>query len=388
MVTRRTMFSMGLALPAVLAACHKPPPPPPPVPTVVVAPIQTRSVPLIKEYLATIDGATTAQIEPQVSGYIREVNYTEGSIVQKDQLLFTIDPRPFTAALEKARGDHASALAQLDKSKADVARYTPLVAQHALSREQLDNAKAAVLAAEGNVVSTAGQLHTAKLNLDWTQVRSPITGLAGLAQTRVGTLVTSSQVLTVVSTVDPIRGSFHVSQQEYLQYADVLNRPTAPEYARRRYFELILSNGQPYPEHAREVVVNRQIDISTGTLTVEAFFPNPKRILRPGLTGKVRVHVGTNQPTPVVPERAVTELQGQSQVSVIDGEGRVQTRKIKLGTQMEHEFAVDSGLKPGELVIVEGQQNALPGTKVNARTAPPQRSAPLTSAEAAHDLGP
>ncbi|HEX4456633.1 MAG TPA: efflux RND transporter periplasmic adaptor subunit [Polyangia bacterium] len=379
MATRRTIVAIGFTL---LASCRKPPPPPPPAATVVADVVTTRSVPLVKEYLATIDGATTAQIEPQVAGYILAVNYTEGTIVPKGQLLFTIDPRPLAAALEKARGDHASALAQLDKSKADVARYTPLVAQHALSREQLDDAKAAVLQAEGNVVSTAGQLHTAKLNLDWTQVRSPIAGLVGLAQTRVGTLVTANQVLTVVSSVDPIRASFHVSQQEYLKYADVLNRPTAPEYARLRYFELILGNGQPYPERAREVVVNREIDVSTGTLTVEAFFPNPKRILRPGLTGQVRVHVGTDVPTPVVPERAVTELQGQSQVSIIDSDGRVQTRKVKLGGQLEHTFVVESGLVAGERVITEGQQNVMPGAKVNARSAAaPKPSSPLSSAE-------
>jgi RND family efflux transporter MFP subunit len=383
-----TRMAMAVVVAALLGACgRKPPPAPPPAAMVVADPVETRNVPVIKEFLATVEGATTAQIQPQVSGYIREVNYTEGSVVQKDQLLFTLDSRPFVAAMEKARGDHDSAVAQLGKSTADVARYTPLVAQHALSKEQLDDARAAMLQAQGNVEATAGQLHTARLNLEWAQVRSPIAGLAGLAQTRVGTLVTPSQVLTVVSSVDPIRASFHVSQQEYLKYADVMNRPTAPEYARLRYFELILADGRPYAEHARDVVVNREIDATTGTLQIQALFPNPNRILRPGLSGKVRVHVGTNQATPVVPERAVTELQGQYQVAIIDGEERVQMRRVQLGQQIEHTFVVESGLAPGERVIIEGLQNVMPGAKVNARRSPAPSRPLATSADPPRDQG-
>jgi membrane fusion protein (multidrug efflux system) len=349
-----------------LASCKKkPPPPPPPVPTVKVAEVQTRSVPLTAEFLATLEGFTTAQIQPQVTGYIREVNYREGSQVEKGQLLFTLDQRPFTAALEKAKGDYANAVAQLDKAKADVRRYTPLVSLKAISREQLENARAAVLAGEGNVKSTKGALDVANINLEWTEVRAPISGLVGLAQTRIGTLVSPNQVLTTVSSLDAMRASFNVSQQTYLQYADAFNRPDAPEHAAQRYFELILVNGRVYPLRARQVIVNRQIDPSTGTLQIQALFPNPDHVLRPGLFGKVRVHAGTNQDTPLVPERAVTELQGQYQVAVIGPEQRVELRTIKVGTQTDHAYVIESGLRPGERVIVEGQQNILPGAKVN-----------------------
>jgi membrane fusion protein (multidrug efflux system) len=327
--------------------------------------IVSQSVPLNREFLATLDGVTTAQIQPQVTGYIREVNYREGAFVEKGQLLFTLDRRPFVAAVKKARGDYAAAVAQRDKARADVRRYTPLVAQHAISREQLEDARANLLAGEGNVQATKGALENAKINLEWTEVRSPIYGLSGLAQTRIGTLVNPSQVLTTVSALDPMRASFNISQQEYLQYADALNRPDAPEYAKQRYFELILVDGRIYPLRAHQIIVNRQIDPTTGTLQVQALFPNPDNILRPGLFGSVRVHAGTNRQTPLVPERAVTELQGQYQVAVVDPQERVQLRTIKVGESTNHAYVVESGLAAGERVIVEGQQNILPGAKVN-----------------------
>jgi membrane fusion protein (multidrug efflux system) len=351
----------------VVAGCKRPPAPPPPAPTVGAVMVRSRNVPLVKEWLATLEGSTTAEIRPQVSGYIRQVDYKEGSIVEAGQLLFTLDRRPFVAAVKKARGDYQSAVAELDKAKADVARYTPLVADHAISREQLENARAAVLANQANVQATLGGLETAQINLGWARVRSPILGLAGIAQARVGTLVNGEQVLTVVSTLDPMRASFAVSQQEYLEYSEAMNNPAAPEYANQRYFELILIDGRVYPQRARDLVVNRQIDPTTGTLQVQAFFPNPAGMLRPGLFGKVRVHAGSDRAVPVVPEQAVSQLQGRYQVAVVDDQQRVHVRQIEVGPQMEHEYPVESGLRPGERVIVEGLQNAVPGAKVNVR---------------------
>jgi membrane fusion protein (multidrug efflux system) len=371
-VGKAAKLGAALWLAGAIAACKKAPPPPaPPMPTVRVAEVESRRVPMTPEFLATLEGFTTAQIQPQVTGYIHEVNYREGSIVDEDELLFTLDKRPFIAALEKARGDYANAVAQRNKAKADVRRYRPLVAEKAISREQLEDAHAAVLAGEGNVQATRGALETAEINLEWTEVRSPIAGLAGLAQTRIGTLVNPTQVLTTVSALDPMRASFNISQHIYLRYADAFNRPDAPEYARLRYFELILVNGRVYPVRARQVIVNRQIDPTTGTLQIQALFPNPDGMLRPGLFGTVRVHVGTEIPTPVVPERAVTELQGQYQVAVVDQEQRVQLRAIKVGNVTDHGYVVESGLRAGERVIVEGQQNILPGAKVNIAAATP-----------------
>jgi membrane fusion protein (multidrug efflux system) len=359
--------SLAVALALAIGACKKrPAPAAPPTPTVRVVMVQARNVPLIRQWLATLDGSTTAQIQPQVTGYIVAVNYREGSTVEKGQLLFTLDKRPFIAAVEKARGDYEQAIAALEKSKADVARYTPLVAEHAISREQLDNARAAVRGGVATVKATKAALETAKINLAWTDVRSPIRGLAGLAQTRVGTLVSPNQVLTIVSTLDPMRASFSISQQAYLQYADAINRLNAPEYAQRRYFELILVDGSIYRHRATQVVVNRQIDPLTGTLQIQAFFPNPEGLLRPGLFGRVRLHAGTSTESTVVPERAVTELQGQYQVAIVDEQQGVQVRQVKVGQVFDHEYVVESGLRPGERVIIEGLVNVLPGTKVKA----------------------
>jgi RND family efflux transporter MFP subunit len=361
----RLLWAVSLAV--GFGACKKrAAPPTPPPPTVKVVVVQARKVPLVKQWLATLDGSTTAQIQPQVTGYVVAVNYREGSTVVEGQLLFTLDKRPFVAAVDKARGDYEQALAALQKSRADVARYAPLVAEHAISKEQLDNAHAAVRGGEANVKATKAALETAKINLAWTEVRSPIRGLAGLAQTRVGTLVSPNQVLTVVSTLDPMRASFSISQQGYLQYAEAINRMNAPEYAQRRYFELILIDGSIYRHRANQVVVNRQIEPLTGTLQIQAFFPNPEGLLRPGLFGRVRLHVGISTESPVVPERAVTELQGQYQVAVVDEQQGVQVRQVKVGQVFDHEYVVESGLRPGERVIVEGQANVLPGTKVKA----------------------
>src|SRR5262245_8782395 len=211
----RLVLAVSLAL-AIGACKKKAAPPAPPPPTVRVVPVQVRNVPLVRQWLATLEGSTTAQIQPQVTGYIVAVNYREGSTVEKGQLLFTLDKRPFVAAVEKARGDNEQAIAALEKSRADVKRYLPLVAERAISKEQLDNARHAVRGGIATVKATKAALETAKINLAWTEVRSPIRGLAGLAQTRVGTLVSPNQVLTVVSTLDPMRASFSISQQAYL----------------------------------------------------------------------------------------------------------------------------------------------------------------------------
>lgn len=357
-------------LAAALDGCKKAPPPSPPAPTVRVAKLHTRNIEQIREWLATLDGSTNAEIRPQVSGYIQELNYQEGSRVQKGTLLFKLDRRPFVAAFEKARGDYENAVAQWNKAKADVARYAPLVAEHALSQQDLDNARAAERVGAANTQAMQGALAVAKLNLEWSEVRSPIDGLAGIAQTRVGNLVNPNIVLAVVSTLDPIRSSVNISEREYLALAERLNNVNEPRYANTRTLELILVDGHVHPFQVRRVVVNRQIDPSTGTLLVQALFPNPGNILRPGMFAKVRVHSGAQADVLVVPERAVQELQGQNQVGVIAPDGRVLIRTVKLGRIVDHSYVVESGLNPGERVIVDGLQNVQPGAKVNAQEEP------------------
>jgi membrane fusion protein, multidrug efflux system len=362
------------ALAIALAACKKPPPPSPPAPTVRVATLRTRNIEQIREWVSTLDGSTNAEIRPQVSGYIQSVDYLEGATVHVNTLLFTLDKRPFQAAVEKARGDYENAVAQWNKAKADVARYAPLVAQHALSKQDLDHARDAEKAGAATVQATKGALAIARLNLEWAEVRSPIDGYAGIAQARVGNLVNPNIVLTVVSTLDPIRSSVNISEREYLDAAERLNRANEPQYANQRYIELILLNGRVHPYQVRRVIVNRQIDPTTGTLLVQALFPNPGNILRPGMFSKVRVHTGAQVDVLVVPERCVQELQGQYQVGVIDPEGRAQIRSVKLGRRVDHAYVVEAGLKVGERVITEGMQNVQPGAKVTVQEEPQPRA--------------
>jgi membrane fusion protein (multidrug efflux system) len=377
--TARTIATgCALAAGSVLGACKAPPPPSPPPPIVRAVTLETRNIEQIREWLATLDGSTNAEIRPQVSGYIQKVNYQEGGVLRTGALMFTLDRRPFAAAVEKARGDYENAVAQWNKAKADVARYTPLDAQHALSQQDLDNALAAAHVGAAAVQAMKGALAVAQLNLEWAEVRSPIDGLAGIAQTRVGNLVNPNIVLTVVSTLDPIRSSVNISEREYLGLAERLNHVNEPRYANARTLELILLDGHVHPYQVRRVIVNRQVDPSTGTLLVQALFPNPGNILRPGMFAKVRVHSGAQVDALVVPERAVQELQGQEQVGVIAPDGRVLIRAVKLGRQIDHGYVVESGLARGERVIVEGLQNVQPGAKVKVQ----EEKAPPTTAAA------
>jgi membrane fusion protein, multidrug efflux system len=373
---RRLAFTIAIScsLATALAACKKPAPPPPPLATVRVATLQTRNIEQIREWLATLDGSTNAEIRPQVSGYIQSVDYQEGSNVQQGALLFTLDKRPFIAAVEKARGDYEGALAQLNRAREDAARYAPLVAQHALSKEDLAHAVDAAKAGAATVQATKGALAVAKLNLEWAEVRSPIDGLAGIAQTRVGNLVSPNIVLTVVSTLDPIRSSVNISEREYLALAGRINNINDPRYANARIIELVLIDGHVHPYRVRRAIVNRQVDPSTGTLRIQALFPNPGNILRPGMFAKVRVHSGAQADTLLVPERAVQELQGQHQVGVIGPDGRVLIRSVKLGRLVDHSYVVESGLGAGDRVIVEGLQNVQPGAKVRVEEEPPKQA--------------
>ncbi|HEY2744357.1 MAG TPA: efflux RND transporter periplasmic adaptor subunit [Polyangia bacterium] len=362
-------------LAALAGACRKAPPAAAPAPSVRVVTLRTRNIEQIREWLATLDGSTNAEIRPQVSGYIEEVNYHEGSTVDTNTLLFTLDKRPFVAAVEKARGDYANALAQWKRAKGDVARYTPLVAEHALSSEDLEHARDAEIAGAASMQAMKGALAIAQLNLEWAEVRSPIRGLAGIAQTRVGNLVTPNSVLTVVSTLDPIRSSVNISEREYLALAERLNHVNEPRYANARIIELILLDGHVHPYQVRRVIVNRQVDPSTGTLLIQALFPNPGNILRPGLFAKVRVRSGAQSDVVLVPERAVAELQGRHTVGVIGPDGRVQIRAVTLGRQLDHSYVVEKGLARGDRVIVEGLQNVQPGAKVTVQEEEPPAQA-------------
>src|SRR3979411_3244530 len=267
---------------------------PPPPPEVRVAPVIQQDVPVYSEWVATLDGYVNAEIRPQVSGYIVKQNYKEGSLVRKGQLLFQIDPRPFKASLDRAKGDLAQAQAQLGKSTLDVERDTPLAEARAIAKSQLDNEIQAKLGAQASVESNKAAVEQAELNLEWTKVTSLVNGIAGIAQIQIGNLVGSNSILTSVSQVDPIKAYFPISEREYV-LVQKENNATSSKHPIRFFgnpVELILTDGSTYPQKGKILLADRQVDANTGTIRIVAAFPNPGNVLRPGQYGRVRVEPG------------------------------------------------------------------------------------------------
>ncbi|HSD11410.1 MAG TPA: efflux RND transporter periplasmic adaptor subunit [Candidatus Binatia bacterium] len=358
-----------------LSACGKSAPPPPPPPDVVVSDVIQKDVPIYSEWVGTTEGNITAQIRARVQGYLQRRNYQEGTLVRAGDLLFLIDPRPYQAALDQSKGDLGRAEAVATKTQQDVTRYTPLAAEKAISQEELDNAIQASRAAKAAVDSARAAVEKTQLNLDWTQVKSPIDGIAGIAVAQIGDLVSENTLLTTVSQVDPIKVSFPISEQEYLRLASgiELNDPKP----RESNLELILADGNVYPEKGRASVANREVDVKTGTMTIVALFPNPRSLVRPGQYAKVRATIETRQGALLVPQRAVQELQGTHQVAVVGADNKVAMRTVKAGARVGDLWVVDEGLKPGERIVVEGLQKVRDGATVN-----PKPAEPVTSAKA------
>jgi membrane fusion protein (multidrug efflux system) len=361
------------ALGIALNACSKPPPPPPPPPDVVVAEVVKKDVPVFQEWVGTTEGNISAQIRARVQGYLQKRSYEEGSLVHTGDLMFVIDPRPYQSALDQAKGELGRAEAATTKTQQDVARYTPLAAQQAISQEELDNAVQASRAAKATADSARAAVEKAQLNLDWTQVKSPIDGIAGIAVAQVGDLVGESTVLTTVSQVDPIKVSVPISEQDYLKFASRLSVP--PPADREGRLELVLSDGSVYPERGTVSVANREVDVKTGTLMVVALFPNPRNLLRPGQYAKVRATTDTHKDAMLVPERAVQDLQGTRQVAVVGADNKVSMRAVQTGPSMGNLIVINAGLKPGERVVVEGVQKVRDGVTVNPKPAEPAPSA-------------
>ncbi len=378
---------------------------PPAPPEVKVAIVEQRDVPIYHEWIGTLDGMVNAAIRAEVTGYLLSQTYTEGGFVRKGQSLFEIDARPFQAALDQAqgqlsqaRGQVAQARAQLAQAEAqlaqsvasqkrtqlDVDKYTPLVAMQAVTRQDFDNAaqnnvaaraqieaskatvetaRAQIEATNAAVESAQAAVEAAKVNTGFTHLASPIDGIAGRALVQVGNLVSpSSGVITTVSTLDPIKANFTVGEQEYLS----LTRAGGNDLAKLQ-LELILADGSTYPLKGKFSFADRQVDPSTGAIQLTGLFPNPGNRLRPGQYGKVRAAVGTSMGALLIPQRAVTELQGAYQVAAVDDKNAVSIRQVKVGEQIGTMWVIADGLKPGERVIAEGGQNARPGTQVNPK---------------------
>jgi membrane fusion protein (multidrug efflux system) len=377
-VTRR----LGLCLAALVvfsfafSGCKKKKAPPPPPPEVQVITVNPTNVPIFEEWIGTLDGSVNAQIRAQVSGYLLTQNYAEGSVVKTGQLLFQIDPRPFQAALDQTKAKLAQDQAQVEKSRLDVERFAPLAKDKAISQETLDDAVQTGFSAQAQVKSDEATIENAILNLSFTKITSPIDGLAGLAQVQIGDLVgSSSGVLTTVSTLNPIKVYFQVSEQSYLifwrKFVSLENTNSIPPP-----LELILSDGSVYPAKGKFFFADRQVNINTGTIQVVGLFPNEEYLLRPGQYGRVRAQTQTKTNALVVPQRAVNELQGAYQVAVVGESNKVAITSVKVGEQVGSAWIIAEGLKPGERVVVEGTQKAKAGVVVNPKPWTPQTNSP------------
>ena len=377
---------------------------PPAPPEVKVADARQKDIPVQREWVGTLDGTVNAAIKAQVTGYLLTQNYTEGAFVKSGQLLFEIDPRPFQAAMDQAQGQFSQANGQLAQAKAqlsqaqaqllqaqanqrrtqlDVDRYIPLAKQQAISQQDLDNATQNNIAAAAQVEAAKAQIETAKaqiqaadaaveaakaaveaarVNLGFTRITSPIAGIAGKAQVQIGNLVSAaSGPITTVSTLDPIKAEFTVPEQEYLNFmrsGNVLDR---------LQLALVLADGTTYGQKGKFLFADRQVDPGTGAIELTGLFPNPGNTLRPGQYGKIRATIGVHAGAILVPQAAVTELQGSYQVAVVGDNNCITVRPVKVGERAGSLWVIEDGLKAGERVVVEGQQTLRPGTQVQPK---------------------
>jgi RND family efflux transporter MFP subunit len=345
----------------------------PPPPNVQVVEVIQRDVPVYHEWIATLDGYVNAQIQPQVSGYLIQQNYREGALVRKNDVLFKIDPRPFQALLDQAKAQLAQAEAQLGKTRLDVQRDTPLAKEKAIAQSQLDNDIQANLAAKATVQADQALIEQAQLNLEFTNVRSLIDGVAGIATGQVGNLVGPQAILTTVSQLDPIKAYFVVSEQQYLAF--VARNPTVAareKTEKQLVLELVLSDGSTYPEKGKFFAADRQVDVQTGAIRLAGLFPNRENALRPGQYGRVRFVSYIRPAALLVPQKAVSELQGLYQIAVVGSDNKVSVRSVKVGERTGSMWIIEGGLQPGERVVVEGVQKVRDGIPVKVTVAAPQ----------------
>ena len=366
---------------------------PPSVPEVVVTDVIKRDVPIFSDWVGTTEGFVNAEIHPKITGYLLKQSYKDGDHVRSGQLLFQIDDREYRAALDQALGDLAQKEADYKKNQQDLARYAPLYQQQVISRQDYDHVNQSTRSSAAAAQSAQAAVESAKLNMQWTQVTSPIEGVAAIATAQVGDLVTPTSLLTTVSRVDPIKVTFPISEREYLHFADRIRRhqeQTSPS-PNEPVLTLILADGQPYKYPGRFYVANRQINEQTGTITIQGVFPNPDDILRPGMYAKIHVATDLRKDTLLVPQGAVLETQGQYQVAVVGADNKVSMRMVKTGKQVGDLRIIEEGLASGDRIITEGLQKVSDGMEViprlvpaEAATAAPASASDLPASPARH----
>ena len=372
MQTRISALIGFSALGAVLTGCsghHSPAASEPPA--VLVTSVVQRDVAIYREWVAQLNGSVNAQISPKVSGYIIKRNYQEGYFVTKGQILFEIDARPLRASLDQAKAAVAGAVANLGNSKLNVARDTPLAQEKAIAQSQLDNDVQTMKANQAALDAALAEQETAELNLAWTKVRSPIDGIAGVAAAQVGNLVGTSNILTNVSQLDPIRAYFSISESDYLSIAPrlslVVHGEASSAVLGATDAQFIQADGRPFASPGRFVLVGREVNTTTGTIQFATEFQNKGSILRPGGFGRVRIKIGTEKGALLIPQQAVNEVQGEYQVVVLSAENKAEFRSVEVGERSGNDWIVTKGLEPNERIVVEGFQRLRNGTPVAAK---------------------
>ncbi len=362
---------------------------PPPPPVVEVVEVSPSDVPVTAAWIGTTAGLVDTKIRARVSGYLTGRHYVEGSLVREGDVLFEIDRRPFEVALTQARAELTRARATQQRTEIEVNRLTPLARTGAVSQQDLDNAVQFNLANLADVQAAEARVAQAELDLSFTRIVAPVEGIAGIAQAQVGDLVGGVQAapLTTVSTVDPIKVYFPISEQEYLKavaQAKIRQMSEQPIAEREARLELVLADGSVHPHKGTFWVADREIDERTGTIRLGAVFPNPGNALRPGQYAKVRTVVEVARGAIVVPQRAVSELQGSYRVAVVGKDGKVSIRPVRTGPRAGGGWVIESGLEPGDAVVVEGIQKVRDGMVVTARAfAPPEPAASRAPDQAA-----
>ena len=345
---------LAVSLPVIFASgCAKEEKAAPQAPEVEVVDVVQKDVPVYSEWVGTTDGLVNATIRAQVTGYLIKQNYKEGDMVKKGQVLFEIDPRPFQATLDQSKGELALQQAQWDTAKANLKRIRPLAEQNAVSQRDLDNSVGLEQAAHAAVFSAQAAVEKAKLDLGFTRITSPIDGIAGIAKAQIGDLVGPGKIdeLTTVSTVDPIKVYVPISEQEYLKAMQKGATET-----QKLPLELVLSDGSTYPQKGEIAFADRQVDVKTGTIMVATVFPNPGNLLRPGQFARIRAVTTIRNGALLVPQRAVTEIQGKYMIAVVGPDNKADIRQVKVGERVNSQWVINEGLKPGDRVVAEGIQ--------------------------------
>src|ERR1700686_1388404 len=339
-------------------------------PEVLVTEVVQKDVPLIRQWVGTLNGIQNAQVRARETGYLQTIAYQQGGYVKKGDLLFEIDPRPFIAALDQAKSQLAEAHATLLGVELDAKRAKELFAGKVISEQEYTNKTQEYQTKLAAVAAAQAAQDDAQLNLNYTKIVSPLDGIAGQQEAQIGDLVGSGSntVLTTVSQINPIWCLFPISEQTYWEFADRLKEMMAvPEDKRPERVELILPNGSVYPHKGKFAFVDRQVDQKTGTIQIAVTFPNPELTLRPGQYATARAEVDIIPKALLIPHRAISELQGGDQVGIVNADGKAEIRAVTIGQVYGQSIVITNGLKAGEKVIVEGFQKIRQGIPVSAK---------------------